>query len=547
MPQILLIQPPVRDFYLTAKRTIPYGLASIAAVLIQAGFSVQILDMLAVSRSRVVELPPGLGYLRRYYQGPDSSPFALFHDFKHFGYSYEFLGKKVREAKPFLAGISSLFTPYHDDAVKTAETVKANHPACKTVVGGHHATSLPEALMDSRAVDYVLRGEGEVSMPQFARAVLMKSEVSRVPGIVYRRPGGRLRIKEPAYMEHPDRYPPPAVHLLKHKHYQRGRRGGTVVVASRGCPMSCSYCSMGKSSGIKYRKRDIPKVMAEIKTAVQKYDAGFIDFEDENISLDRKWFLGLLRGIQTKFKGEGFELRAMNGLYPPSLDEEMIRNMKMAGFKTLNLSLGSTSIRQLDRFNRENVTRDFERALIWAGKYGMNAVGYVITGAPNQAPEDSVQDLLYLAEHRVLGGVSVFYPSPGSDDYLTCRNLGILPDHFQMMRSSALPISHRTTRKESATILRLGRILNFMKTLADHENRIPGPAPVPGNLGGLAGDRLETGKVLLKAFLNDGVIRGIDPDSRIFPHNTSTNLSELFIQGMKYRKIKGCGGGACRI
>ena len=36
---ILLIQPPIRDFYLTAKRTIPYGLASIAAGLIEAGFS----------------------------------------------------------------------------------------------------------------------------------------------------------------------------------------------------------------------------------------------------------------------------------------------------------------------------------------------------------------------------------------------------------------------------------------------------------------------------------------------------------------------------
>ena len=55
---ILLIQPPIRDFYLTAKRTVPYGLASIAAGLIEAGFSVQILDALSTAKSRVVDLPP---------------------------------------------------------------------------------------------------------------------------------------------------------------------------------------------------------------------------------------------------------------------------------------------------------------------------------------------------------------------------------------------------------------------------------------------------------------------------------------------------------
>ena len=47
MPDILLIQPPIRDFYLTAKRTIPYGLACIAPALIKNGFSVKILDAMA--------------------------------------------------------------------------------------------------------------------------------------------------------------------------------------------------------------------------------------------------------------------------------------------------------------------------------------------------------------------------------------------------------------------------------------------------------------------------------------------------------------------
>src|SRR5210317_1269949 len=66
MVDILLIQPPIRDFYLTAKRTIPYGLTCIASALMDSGFSVAILDGLATSKSRIRELPEELSYLHPY-------------------------------------------------------------------------------------------------------------------------------------------------------------------------------------------------------------------------------------------------------------------------------------------------------------------------------------------------------------------------------------------------------------------------------------------------------------------------------------------------
>jgi len=79
MTDVLLVQPPIRDFYLTAKRTIPYGLASIAAALSQSGFTVALADALATRRARPTALPPELSDLREFYGRPDASPFALFH------------------------------------------------------------------------------------------------------------------------------------------------------------------------------------------------------------------------------------------------------------------------------------------------------------------------------------------------------------------------------------------------------------------------------------------------------------------------------------
>lgn len=539
MPDILLIQPPIRDFYLTAKRTIPYGLTCIAAQLIKSGFSVHILDALATSKSRSCNLPEEMYYLNEYYGRPDRSAFALFHQYRHFGYSFDHIGKMARESGAFLVGISSLFTPYMQEALRTAETVKAWHPGCKIVVGGHHASALPQSVMESAAVDFVIRGEGEVSMHLLADALSRGNTYESIPGLVFRKEGGSIHLNPPARMQHPDDYPLPAIDLFNHRYYSRKKRAGMVIAASRGCPMKCTYCSLAAGSYLDYRKRSVESVIEEIRRGNDLYDVGFIDFEDENLSLDRQWFLELLVKIKSRFSGNGLEIRAMNGLYPPSLDEKVIRAMRDAGFKTLNLSLGSSSKEQLKRFNRSDVRPAFDRVLNLAEKYSLNAVGYVICAAPFQSAEDSISDLLYLARRRVLAGVSVFYPAPGSRDYALCKTKGILPHHFSCMRSSALPVSHTTGRKEAVTLLRLARILNFMKSLLDRGIAIGGEH-LPGEIrSNNPRDRIETSRRLLSDFLQDGRIRGVTPQGKIFEHLISHKLTSAFLAGLAKIDLRG--------
>ena len=539
MPDILLIQPPIRDFYLTAKRTIPYGLACIAPALIKNGFSVKILDALATSKSRACDLPPEMDYLGKYYGRPDKSAFALFHQYRHFGYSFDHIGKMAKESGAFLVGISSLFTPYMQETLQTAETVKACHPECKIVIGGHHPSALPQSVMESAAVDFVIRGEGEVSLHLLAKAVSQGGAYHSIPGLVFRRKNGAIHINPPARMKHPDDHPLPAADLLNHRFYRRKKRGAMVIVAGRGCPMTCSYCSVGARSYLNYRKRSVESVMDEIQRGVDQYDVGFIDFEDENLSLDRRWFLKLLAEIKRRFSSNGLELRAMNGLYPPSLDEEVIRAMQAAGFRTLNLSLGSTSTEQLKRFNRSDVRAAFDRALKLAEDYGLNAVGYVICAAPFQSAEGSVSDLLYLAQRRVLAGVSIFYPAPGSKDFDLCKNIGILPDHFSCMRSSALPITHTTGRREAVTVLRLARILNFMKSLMDTGICIAMDTTPGEILINNPADRMETSRRLLSKFLDDGKIRGATPEGEVFEHLISKKLTHAFLTGLAAIDLRG--------
>jgi len=541
---ILLIQPPIRDFYLTSKRTIPYGLACIAASLEQAGFSVEILDALATNKSRFIPLPPEMSYLEEFYGRPDISPFCLFHGYRHFGYSFQHLERQIRDSGALVVGISSLFTAYSKEAEKIAEIAKKALPNAVVVVGGHHPTVLPEEVVNWKSVDFAIRGEGEKAMPLLVEALKKGMDCSRVPGIVFRKPDGNLHISPPAVMEDLDAVPLPDRKRLKNSFYTRGRNPSTVIVTSRGCPLTCSYCCLGNSDLYPYRQRSVVSVLSEIDDAVQNFGARFIDFEDENLSFNKKWFLALLKEISRRFGDKGLELRAMNGLYPPTLDENVVAGMKEAGFRTLNLSLGSTCPRQLKRFRRPDIRPAFESCLKMAEKYSLHAVGYIICSAPGQDAEQSLMDLLYLAQKRVLVGISVFYPAPGSKDYETAESLDILPSSHLLFRSSAIPLTHSTTRLQSVTLMRLSRVINFMKALIDHNIEIPPPEKINEWSAAPKPDRFETGSILLKSFLQDGNIPGVAPDGSIYKHGIDTALVQKFL--LLLNGISVVGTGRCR-
>lgn len=541
MPDILLIQPPIQDFYLTAKRTLPYGLACIAAVLRQAGFSVGIVDGLATPKSRDIPWPEEMSHLRSFYGRPDRSPFALFHAFRHFGYSIQHIARQAKDSRAWLIGISSLFSAYADTAMETAAAIKKACPKAVIVMGGHHPTALPEAVMQYPAVDYVLRGDGEVGLPLLARALRNNASLGEVPGLVRRRPDGSLAKSAPATVEDLNLLPIPAFDLIARPFYRRAGKGSLAISAGRGCPLRCTYCAVNASTHHDHRCRRVEAVMREIKAADRITPLGFIDFEDEHLSADRSWFMALMAAIRQDFGDRLPELRAMNGLFAPALDGETIAAMAAAGFKTLNLALITTSPAQLKRFGRPDLSADLDRVLALAAEFGMNSVVYLIVAGPEQDPYSSVKDLLFLARRQVLAGVSVFYPAPGSADYRWCERRGLLPDRLRLMRSAALPLDHATSRPQAVTLVRLGRILNFMKRLLDDGLELPRPAPFPTNIS-CPTDRFAIGRVLLAAFLHDGILRGIDADGEVYPHRIDRELTRAFIDGLGQIELQGARG-----
>ncbi len=189
---ILLIQPPIRDFYRTRFREYPLGLLYCAAALEAAGHEAHILDARWCARPRRVTLPPELSSLAAYYTRENN----LFIDYQHFGMAFEAITAEVAQRAPDIVGISSMFTPYVQEAIATAHAVKAALPQCPVVMGGVHATVDPASIMESGAVDSVVRGEGEELLPE----IVADSKIHRGSSpLLYKEGKGEVEIEASPY------------------------------------------------------------------------------------------------------------------------------------------------------------------------------------------------------------------------------------------------------------------------------------------------------------------------------------------------------------
>ncbi|WP_321493073.1 B12-binding domain-containing radical SAM protein [uncultured Desulfobacter sp.] len=545
MADIVLIAPPIREFYLTKKRTIPYGLACIATQLEQAGFSCTIIDALARDKSKIIEYPEHFDHLIPHYGRTDLTFFSLFHHYRHFGYSFEHIANLVRQEKPFLVGISALFTPYFRQALDTARAVKLFWPNAFIVLGGHHATQFPSHCLENKEIDFLIQGEGEAPMVQLARVLKGRApgtlphpdDLIQISGIGFRQ-GHEIVLNPPSWADCPHGLDQTAMDKIDWHFYQRNKKAAITIVASRGCPFSCSYCAVSSSSNYAgFRMRPVKDVLDEITLQAKSKQIGFIDFEDENLTLKKSWVLELLGGIRQIFKGQETELRAMNGLFPPSLDKEILTAMKETGFKTLNLSVGSFSATQLKRFKRPDVREAHDRVLDMARELDMDCVSYLLGAAPGQTADTTLNDLLTLAAKRTIAGLSIYYPAPGSSDYALCERQRLLPHDFSLSRSTAFPVVDTTSRLEAVTLLRLARILNFLKAYVDQHGVLPKSlranhiSEIENSCHGEL-DRYKASILLIRMFLSDAVPRGMDYEGRIYHHPHSRELCKKFVQGL---------------
>jgi len=467
--KILLVQPPVRDFYQTSIRTQPIGLAYLAASLKENGHDVEILDCQTETKTSI-PIPAELSYLKDFYPSNDLSPFKLYSGYYHFGMGWAEIRKKIEDSRADVFGISASFTPYHGEALEIARIIKQGDRKRIVVMGGAHVSCDPEGVLQSPSVDYVILGEGEVRFPLLLEQIGegKARNIQGIDGVGYR-DNGEIRINPLRnFIQDLDSITQPARDLLDLDRYRLRKKRSTMMITSRGCPHGCAYCSAHFVMGASFRTRTPNAIIKEMIDCQKQYGIENFDIEDDNFTFDQeraKQFMNLI--IET-FGERKIELSAMNGISFASLDGELLRLMKRAGFHTINLSYVSTDPSTKERMRRPKPTTEFDRILKQAEQIGLHVIAYAILGMPGQTIEEMVDTLIYLMAQRVLIGPSIYYPTPGTPLFERCKKEDILPPHPVQWRSSAFPIETKEfSRIDLLTLFRLARVINFVKGKID--------------------------------------------------------------------------------
>lgn len=461
--KILLIQPPIQDFYDTDVRLQPIGLCYLKAQArnFHPDCTVLIRDYHHGHGRRTVPVPKELSYLKRYWGRADKSPFCGFSHYFHFGLGFDEIQKDIEEIRPDAIGLSSLFSPYHREALEIARRVKAWRDI-PVIVGGSHVNALPESILSSPAVDYVLKGEGERGFVEFISFLKGETPRSEVAGLGYKENGG-FRFN-PTGENYPlDEMAYPSLEDFTPSTYLFAGKPMTFMIASRSCPHRCSFCSVHLTFGDKYRKRPVDHIFREIEL---RYEQGYriVDFEDDNLTFYKAEMKELCRKLIARFPNGEMEFVAMNGISYISLDDELLDLMKRAGFTHLNLALVSSDQLVREATKRPHTVEKFLAVVDKAHSLGLQIVSYQILGLPDESLRSMIQTMAFAARLPILLGASMFYLTPNSP---IAKNFPPrTPEDVFKARLTAMAVeTENFTRDQIYTLFITTRILDFLKSL----------------------------------------------------------------------------------
>ena len=333
-------------------------------------------------------------------------------------------------------------------------------------MGGSHASAVPQSLLASAHVDYVIRGEGEKPFVELLRCLQNHQPVETIANLAYKRQGEF--ILNPIADNFPiEELPIPDLSDLTPQTYTLAGKPMTFMITSRSCPHKCSFCSVHTTFGTDYRRRSLEQVLEEIEL---RYQQGYrvIDFEDDNLTYYKPTFKELCRRLIARFPNREMQFVAMNGISYLSLDDELLELMYQAGFSHLNLALVSSDKTVRETTKRPHTLEAYVKVVTKAHALGFKIVSYQILGLPNESLDSMIQTLAFNARLPVLLGASPFYQTPNSP---IARGLELTESDFIKARLTALAIETDNFKRDDIyTLFVTTRIVNFLKGLPDRRS-----------------------------------------------------------------------------
>jgi radical SAM superfamily enzyme YgiQ (UPF0313 family) len=404
---VLLINPQriVTAASFNLKSSPPLGLAYIAGALQREEHHVDVIDCIAECDYDGVYYDEENGLIRE-------------------GISFEELLVKIDKDYDII-GISIMFSNNWLINRALINFLKENLPTTYIVAGGEHVSAIPEyCLNDCVGLDFCVIGEGEETIVELCQAIEGKKAFMDVGSIAYRQDKKivitprRARIKEIDSIAEPSWEPFPLDLYFEKKLSYGIQYGNSIpIMATRGCPYQCTFCSSPLMWGTRYYMRTPAEVIEEVKKMYYDFNVTNFDFYDLTAIIKKDWILEFCDLLVEEGLKITWQIPA--GTRSEAIDKEVAEKLFASGCRNITYAPESGSKVTLKRIKKKVNLDNMLRSINDSYKANMNVKLNIIVGFPNESLYEMCLTLVFLVKASFYGAhdasPGIFSPYPGSE------------------------------------------------------------------------------------------------------------------------------------
>lgn len=394
--KICLINPPAQ---MNRRLWYPIGIGYVASSLINAGFDVEIIDVIGENLSK--------------------------NEFK----------ERLSDSHADSFGIGGLIMAFNN-VVEIAEMIKEAYPEVFIFAGNTVGYTIPEILLKNSAVEAIVMGEGEITTVNLMKAIEIEGKIEKVKGISYQDENGDIIYTPPqAPIENLDDLPYPAWDLIPMNNYfeNHGHRSYPISTV-RGCPFNCTFCCK-TFIDYKVRSRSPESIIEELMEVNKKFNIESIKFFDDLFLYNKK---RAIKFCELKEKSPLKDMEWSGSGRADSFDEELIVVLKKSNCVTLGFGFESESASQdiLNIYNKRTTVDQLQKAADLFKKFriGDPETSWLI-GAPNETKQTVEMSIKFCRRNGLRYEPHFVTPYPKTALYDYAREKGLIGDKLEYVKS----------------------------------------------------------------------------------------------------------------
>jgi len=324
---------------------------------------------------------------------------VMYYDAMSLFHTHEEVAGTIEREQPDFVALSAI-TACYPDALEVIRKAKEANPACVTIMGNVHPTFMwHESLSENSGyLDFIVRGEGEITLVELLDCLNAKGDPAKVKGIAFLRDGKPYATEKRGLITDLDTLKPAWELVNWSDYYYRPKQNSVlaIVSSSRGCNQQCSFCSQQLFWEKSWRRREPESFVEELVMLNREYGVNVAMLADETPTLQRdRWerILDLL--IERK---PGVELLMETRVADIIRDEDILDKYRRAGIVHIYMGVEATDQKTLDIFKKNLKVADSKKAIDLVNAQDIVSETSFVLGMPNDTRE-SIATTLELAQY----------------------------------------------------------------------------------------------------------------------------------------------------